>query len=143
MKEAPAGGHVARSWCVAVVAGAMVPAIHEHLFPWQWHQFLRDWAMHFVGLVAATIFTVNVLGYHGAASWRHRRTVLRIGLAVPLAITLLHELGQWVWPAGARDAFDAVRDALLNVGGAVVGWLVVRRPGEAPLPQRAADAGSG
>jgi hypothetical protein len=116
---------------IAVVCGALVPAIHYGLFPWQVHQLLRDWVMHFAALVAATILTAGLIGYRRSQP-RHARPRLAIAIGVPLAITLLHELGQWLWPAGERDTFDSCRDALLNVAGAAVGLLLLRpwrRPG--------------
>lgn len=116
------------AWGVAIVAAAMVPAIESWVFPWQLNMFLRSWGLHFFALVAGTIFTTSVLGYHRALPGRYRRTLLTIGCAVPLTITLLHELGQWIWPAGERDAFDSVRDSLLNVFGAATGWWIVRHP---------------
>jgi len=60
--------------------------------------------------------------------------LLRIALGVPLAITLLHELGQWIWPDGARDGFDALRDCALNVVGALLAVRLLRgqRPASAP-----------
>jgi hypothetical protein len=114
---------------LAVLSGAMVVAIHTESFPYPLQQQLRDWALHLVAMVAATVFTAALLGHRRRGSDRHQRLRLTIACTVPLAITLLHETGQWLWPPGARDAFDSVRDALLNVAGtAVACWSLRRRP---------------
>lgn len=126
---------------LAIAAGGWVVAIHTGQFPWPLHQYLRDWVMHFAALVAATLLTATMLGYHGARQERRRRALLAIGCAVPLAITLLHELGQWLWPDGQRDNFDSVRDALLNVLGTAVGWWLLRPPGPAAAAQRTGGDG--
>ena len=108
-----------------LAAGGMVVGVHFELWPWQWHQFLRDWVMHFCALVAAAIATAAVLGYFRAPTARQRRSLRRLGCGVPLAITLLHELGQSVWPHDGWTLLDTLRDALLNVVGAVVAWRLL------------------
>ncbi len=116
---------------LAVTSAALVVAIHVEAFPYPLQQALRDWVLHFAALVAATILTASALGYRRSAASRHHRTRQLVGCAVPLAATLLHELGQWVWPAGPRDAFDATRDALLDVAGTAAAWWALR-PGRRP-----------
>lgn len=104
-----------------------MPAIHFGALPWQVHQPMRDWVMHPAALCAATIVTALLLGYRPAPRDRQQPLRLWLGCAVPVSIALLHELGQWLWPAGARDAFDSVRDALLDVAGTALGWWALRR----------------
>jgi hypothetical protein len=120
-------GRAMRSLACAFAAGAAAVTIHFAWLPAWSYLTLRNWGLHFFALVAASVLTTSLLGYHGAG--RRQRTLLRLGCGVPLAITLLHELGQWVWPAGARDHFDSVRDSALNVAGVVVGWWILRRHG--------------
>lgn len=109
-------------------AGCTTLATHFVLFPWPFQATMRDWALHSCGLLATTLATGLCLGLHRAHRRAARRALAVIALGVPLAITLLHELGQWIWPDGARDAFDAVRDCVLNVVGAAAAGTLLRAP---------------
>ena len=59
--------------------------------------------------------------------------VRRIAFFVPLLVTCLHELGQWLWPSAPRDNFDNARDFALNFVGAFVAWAILAR--WSPLPE--------
>jgi hypothetical protein len=124
-------------------AGCTTLATHFVMFPWPFQATMRDWALHSCGLLATTLATGLCLGLHRAHRRAARRALTAIALGVPLTITLLHELGQWLWPADPRDAFDAVRDCVLNVVGAAVAGALLRsgqRP-EPPPPSAAGAAG--
>lgn len=124
------------------LAGCTTLATHYVMFPWPLQATMRDWALHSCGLLATTLATGLCLGLHRAHRPAARRALTAIALGVPLAITLLHELGQWLWPAGPRDAFDAVRDCVLNVfGAAVAGALLCSGQRPARPPPAAGSAG--
>jgi len=138
-RRAPRGPGMSRARllaCLAAMAaaGALTLATHFQAWPWPLQQTMRDWAMHSGGLLATTLATGLMLGVSRHPDGAHRDGLLRIALGVPLAITLLHELGQWVWPDGARDGFDALRDCALNVVGAALAVRLMRgqRPAGAP-----------
>jgi len=138
-RRAPRGPCMSRARLVACVAtmvgaGAVTLATHFAAWPWPLQQAMRDWAMHSGGLVATTLATGLMLGVSRQPDGAERDALLRIALGVPLAITLLHELGQWIWPDGARDGFDALRDCALNVVGALLAVRLLRgqRPASAP-----------
>jgi hypothetical protein len=114
-------------------AGCTTLATHFVMFPWPFQATMRDWALHSCGLLATTLATGLCLGLHRAHRRAARRALTAIALGVPLAITLLHELGQWLWPVGPRDAFDAVRDCALNVVGAALAGALLRS-GQRPAP---------
>lgn len=120
----------------AAFAGALVPVIEwAWLDPWSWrlHGALRSWGLHFFALYAAAIGTLLVLGFFHAESARRRRSLRRLGVLTPLVVTLLHELGQSIWPHDQWELWDTIRDALLNVAGAgLVWWLVRERAVSAP-----------
>jgi hypothetical protein len=113
----------------AACAAALVPVIElAWLGPlsWRLHGVLRSWGLHFFALYAAVIGTLLVLGFFHADSPRRRRGLRRLGVLTPLAVTLLHELGQSIWPHDQWELWDTVRDALLNVVGALLAWWLVR-----------------
>jgi len=105
--------------CIA--AGIATVAIQECWVPLTIHQFLRDWVMHATAVVATTLATGLVLGVASDPDAGLRR--YRIAAWVPFVLLASHELGQWTWPDGARDAFDSLRDLGLNALGA---WLAAR-----------------
>lgn len=123
-------------------AGCTTLATHFVVFPWPFQATMRDWALHSCGLLATTLATGLCLGLHRAHRRAARRALTAIALGVPLAITLLHELGQWIWPADPRDAFDAVRDCVLNVVGAAVAGALLRS-GQRPAPPPPAAGAAG
>jgi len=123
-------------------AGCTTLATHFVMFPWPFQATMRDWALHSCGLLATTLATGLCLGLHRAHRRAARRALTAIALGVPLAITLLHELGQWLWPADPRDAFDAVRDCVLNVVGAAVAGALLRS-GQRPEPPPSAAGAAG
>lgn len=140
-RRAPRGPRMSRArlvGCVAAMAGAgaVTLATHFAAWPWPFQQTMRDWAMHSGGLLATTLATGLMLGVSRHPDGAHRDVLLRIALGVPLAITLLHELGQWIWPDGPRDGFDALRDCGLNLAGALVAVRLLRgqRPAAASPP---------
>jgi len=110
------------------IAGALVPTIHYGFWPMPLHVYLRDWGMHCFAVYAAAIGTLLVLGFFQADTTRRRSVLRRLGVATPLAVTLLHELGQSIWPHDQWELWDTVRDALLNVLGALLAWRLVREP---------------
>ena len=55
--------------------------------------------------------------------WLQHRFAWAMLVLVPFVLLALHELGQWTWPDGPRDAFDSLRDLGLNALGA---WLAAR-----------------
>ena len=112
---------------LALVAAVLVVAIHAEAFPYPAQQHLRDWVLHFAAVLAATMFTAAVVGYRRGSTAPHQRTLLAVACAVPVSVCVLHELGQWLWPAQPRDGFDAVRDTLLDVAGAGAAWWALRR----------------
>jgi len=121
-------------------AGCTTLATHFVMFPWPFQATMRDWALHSCGLLATTLATGLCLGLHRAHRRAARRALTAIALGVPLAITLLHELGQWLWPVDPRDAFDAVRDCVLNVVGAAVAGALLRSGQRPAAPPPAAGA---
>jgi hypothetical protein len=122
------------------VAGSLTLATHFQLFPWPLHGVMRDWALHSCGVLATALATGLCLGLHRAHRRGARRALAAIALGVPLAVTLLHELGQWLWPEHARDAFDALRDCALNVLGATVAGALLLA--QRPAPGRGSAAGA-
>jgi hypothetical protein len=140
----PRGAPMSRARLVASVAalalaGAVTMATHFELWPWPLQQGMRDWALHSGGVLATTLATALMLGVSRHPDGAHRDALLRIALGVPLVVTLLHELGQWLWPDGARDGFDALRDCGLNVVAAVVAVRLLR--GQRPAPPGAGADG--
>lgn len=145
-RRAPRGPRMSRarlSACVAtmVAAGALTLATHFAAWPWPLQQSMRDWAMHSGGLLATTLATGLMLGVSRHPDGAHRDVLLRIAFGVPLAVTLLHELGQWLWPDGPRDGFDALRDCALNVVGAAVAVRLLRGQRPAAVPPAAGGNG--
>jgi sulfate transport system permease protein len=74
-----------------------------------------------------------------------------VPLALPTAVAVLVYsalsvekgwLGQWLGPADPRDAFDAVRDCVLNVVGAAVAGALLRS-GQRPEPPPSAAGAAG
>ncbi len=115
-------------WFVVMLAGgALILLIHAEVLG-TLHPLLRDWALHFLAVLCTAICTTWLLGLHHATNEARRRLLLCLGCGIPLLVTLLHELGQWLWPAGPRDTFDSLRDAALNIAGAAVAWALLRRP---------------
>jgi hypothetical protein len=128
----------------AAASGAFCVAIDGYWFdgPWgNWHQPMRDWGLHWIALVASVMATWILLQALSDGTRSASLRARRIALAVPLLITCLHELGQWAWPAGARDNFDSARDFALNFVGAFVAWAILARwsplPEEQPRKRRA------
>ncbi|MCU0863845.1 MAG: hypothetical protein MUC36_08645 [Planctomycetes bacterium] len=121
---------------IAVAAGTLALSIHGMVFRGELHVWLRDWALHFAAVLFAAILTSALLGYHRQRDDRATWTMLQLGCLVPFVLLGLHELGQWLWPAGPRDHFDSVRDTLLNAFGTAAAWLLLwrtrprRRPAE-------------
>lgn len=120
----------------AIASGAFCLAIDRYWFdgPWgNWHQPMRDWGLHWIALVFAVMATWLLLhslsdGTRGASV-----RVRRIAFIIPVLVTCLHELGQWLWPSGPRDDFDSTRDFALNFVGAFVAWAILAR--WSPLPE--------
>lgn len=145
-RRAPRGPRMSRARLVACVAamagaGAVTMATHFAAWPWPLQQTMRDWAMHSGGVLATTLATALALGVARKPDGAERDVLLRIALGVPLAITLLHELGQWLWPDGPRDGFDALRDSGLNVAGALFAVRLLR--GQRPAPAAPPAGGNG
>lgn len=114
-------GRPGRIATICIVCGLVTVGIQEYWFPSLAQQFLRDWVMHATAVVATTLGTGLVLGVPSDPDAGLRR--YRIAAWVPFVLLALHELGQWTWPDGARDAFDSLRDLGLNALGA---WLAAR-----------------
>jgi hypothetical protein len=103
-------------------AGALTLAIHFDLFPLRVQLLLRDWGLHWAAVLATSLFVAVVLG---ADTGRGAPFAGRLATWGPFTLLALHELGQWIWPAGARDAFDSLRDLALNaVGVGIAAWLL-------------------
>lgn len=117
----PSSGRPVRVGIACIAAGVATVAIQECWVPLAIHQFLRDWVMHATAVVATTLATGLVLGVASDPDAGMRR--YRIAAWVPFVLLALHELGQWTWPDGERDAFDSLRDLGLNALGA---WLAAR-----------------
>jgi hypothetical protein len=113
---------------IASTAAAMVVVIEEHWLPWTVSMHLRDWWLHFFGVLATTLLTGLLLGVH-RRPWRVGRPdhVRQLACCVPFLFLALHELGQWLYPDGARDTFDSVRDCAMNAAGTVTAWCLQRR----------------
>lgn len=114
-------GRPGRIAIVCIVCGLLTVGIQEYWFPSLAQQFLRDWVMHATAVVATTLGTGLVLGVPSDPDAGLRR--YRLATWVPFVLLALHELGQWTWPDGPRDAFDSLRDLGLNALGA---WLAAR-----------------
>ncbi len=112
---------------VAIASGGTALLIHEQVFGGHLQTFLRDWALHLSAVLFATLLTSALLGYHRQRDDRATARTLRLGCAVPFTLLALHELGQWIWPADARDHFDSVRDTALNALGTALGWWLLWR----------------
>lgn len=117
----PSSGRPVRVGIACIAAGIATVAIQECWVPLAIHQLLRDWVMHATAVVATTLATGLVLGVASDPDAGLRR--YRIAAWVPFVLLALHELGQWTWPDGPRDAFDSLRDLGLNALGA---WLAAR-----------------
>jgi hypothetical protein len=111
---------------LALVTSALVLLIHLQLLPAAVQAVLRDWVLHAVAVFSASLWTSLAIGARAPGEGVRRARIAIAGL-VPLAVVALHELGQWLWPAGARDAFDAVRDLGLDGLGALLAWLWLAR----------------
>ncbi|MFY9341148.1 MAG: hypothetical protein WAT39_01580 [Planctomycetota bacterium] len=125
MATAPFGNRTVLA--IVGVAGTMTLLIHFIVFPPHAHMFLRDWGLHFFAVVASCLACGLVLGHKAEGKAADVRRRHRLACLVPFVFLFLHEVGQWLWPDGARDHFDSVRDALLNAAGAFVAWKVLRR----------------
>ncbi len=121
-----------------VSCGMVTIGIQEYWFPSACQQFLRDWVMHAIAVVATTLGVGLVLGVASdpdAGTLRYR-----LAVRVPFVCLFLHELGQWTWPDGPRDHFDSLRDVGLNALGSWIGARLLRwgrpvSPRSAPAPQ--------
>jgi len=124
-------GRPGRIAITCVAAGIATVAIQECWVPLAIHQFLRDWVMHAIAVVATTLGVGLVLGVPNDDSADPLR--YRLAVRVPFVCLLLHELGQWTWPDGPRDHFDSLRDVGLNVVGSWLGARLLRwgRPSSA------------
>lgn len=130
----------------AAVSGLFCLAIDSYWFdgPWgNWHQPMRDWGLHWIALVCATMTTMLLLQRLSDGS---RGALLRarwIAFTIPLTVASLHEGGQWLWPSGFRDPLDSGRDFGLNIVGAIVAWAILARwsplPAATPRRKRASD----
>lgn len=118
--QVPTGGRPGRLGVLCLTAGLVTVGINEYLFPTACQQLLRDWVMHFTAVVAVTLGVGLVLGVATETEGAGRR--MRLAVLVPFLFLALHELGQWTWPDGARDAFDSLRDLGLNGLGTLVAW---------------------
>jgi hypothetical protein len=111
---------------LTAVTGTMAVLIHFQLFPPAVFVHLRTWWLHFFAVVAVCLFTGFMLGLQPNTPRRDLVRRLRLACIVPFGFLALHELGQWLWPAGERDHFDSVRDTAMNALGAWLAWRVLR-----------------
>lgn len=137
-RSAPTRGRPGAIATICLLAGLATVGIQEYWFPSACQQLLRDWAMHWIAVLATTLGVGLVLGVAtdpdaGTLRWR-------LAVLVPFVCLFLHELGQWTWPDGPRNHFDSLRDVALNVLGSWLGARLLRwgRPvsaRSAPAPQ--------
>lgn len=130
----------------AAVSGLFCLAIDRYWFdgPWgNWHQPMRDWGLHWIALVCATMTTMLLLQRLSDGSREAAVRGRRIALTLPLTVASLHEGGQWMWPSGHRDPLDCGRDLALNILGAIVAWAILARwsplPDSTPRKKRATE----
>jgi hypothetical protein len=137
----PAMGRSRLLLAVGVLGAAGCTTLVTHYGAWSWplQQTMRDWALHSCGVLATTLTLGLVLGLYRAHRHSFRTQLMRIAVGVPLTITLLHEVGQWIWPHSARDAFDSIRDCVLNIAGAMTAAFLLR----AQRPSAGGGAGVG
>ena len=109
---------------ICIACGLVTVGIQEYWFPSACQQFLRDWGMHWIAVMATTLGVGLVLGVPNDDSADPFR--YRLAVRVPFVCLLLHELGQWTWPDGPRDHFDSLRDVGLNVIGSWLGACLLR-----------------
>ena len=120
----------------AIVSGFFCLAIDSYWFdgPWgNWHQPMRDWGLHWIALVCATMATMLLLQRLSDGSRDAAVRGRRIALSLPLTVASLHEGGQWLWPSGLRDPLDSGRDFGLNILGMLIAWTILAR--WSPLPE--------
>lgn len=120
----------------AAASGLFCLAIDRYWFDCaygNWHQPMRDWGLHWIALVCATMTTMLLLQRLSDGSREAAIRGRRIALSIPLAVASLHEGGQWMWPSGHRDPLDSGRDFALNILGACVAWAILAR--WSPLPE--------
>lgn len=135
----------ARLWVTMAVTGAITVAIHEDLFPMPLQQTLRDWLMHATAVCASCLAVGLFVGVPRPQRPAEFRWRLRLSCWLPMGMLALHELGQWCFPTGPRDAFDSWRDLALNGAGTAVAWWLLARAAVPLAPARprtaaAADA---
>ncbi len=110
---------------ILLAALSVTLLVHFQQFPPYPQMFLRDWGLHWTAVLTTTLFLGLLLDAvsHGS----NGRLSLRLATWVPFGLLFLHEVGQFVWPNGARDLFDSLRDVALNAMGTAIAAWVLRR----------------
>lgn len=120
---------------VGSVTGVLCLAIDNYWFG-AWHQPMRDWGLHWLTLVCASMFTMLLLQGNSGGLRQSYRKLAALACLVPMGISSGHELMQFLFPKGELDHFDCARDFALNlVGGALAWWILLRSEPEAE-PER-------
>jgi hypothetical protein len=123
---------------VGTATGVICLAIDNYWFG-PWHQPMRDWGLHWLTLVCASMFTMLLLQGTSAGLQQSYRKLVTIACLVPVCISSGHEIMQFLFPSGELDQFDCARDFALNVAGGAIAWWLLRRyepPPEPTAPRR-------